>query len=149
MADSQALTSARVRRDELYDAILAVERALAAPASGHPVSWSKRVRDDLGELRTAFENHIAVTEGSGGLFEEIMSREPRLAHAIERLRVEHRPLLETFETAGAHLGSVEDEAGVGEIRDTVLALVHDLFVHRHRGAELLYEAYNVDVSAGD
>lgn len=146
---SETLASVRFRRDELYEAILAVERALTAPAAGRTQSWSSRLRRALGDLHTALENHIEVAEESGGLFEEIMRREPRLANAIERLRSDHAALMETLAKANQRLGSIHEAASVEEMRDVALVLLHGIFAHRHRGAELVYEAYNVDVSVGD
>jgi hypothetical protein len=146
---SDALAAVRFRRDELYEAILAVERALTAPAAGRTQSWSSRLRRALGDLHTALENHVEVAEETGGLFEEIMSREPRLANAIGRLRYDHAALMETLAEANRRLGSVHEAASVEEMREIVLALLQGIFAHRHRGAELVYEAYNVDVSVGD
>jgi hypothetical protein len=146
---SEALAAVRFRRDELYEAILGVERALTAPAGDRTRSWATRLRRALGELHTALEHHIEVAEEDDGLFDEIMRREPRLANAIERLRADHGALMDSLAAANRRLGSVDDAAGVEEIREMVLGLLHSVFAHRHRGAELVYEAYNVDVSVGD
>jgi hypothetical protein len=146
---SEALASVRFRRDELYEAILAVERVLTAPAAGRTQSWTTRLRRALGDLHTALDNHVEVAEETGGLFEEIMDREPRLTNAIERLRSDHAALMEILAEANRRLASVHDDAGVAEMRELVLGLLHGIFAHRHRGAELVYEAYNVDVSVGD
>jgi hypothetical protein len=149
MGDGRALPAARARRDELYDAILDLERVLSAPAVANPAVWSTRVRVALDALGAALDNHVAVTEGAGGLFEEIMDREPRLAHAIERVRAGHAPLQRSVADARTRLEAVDDPAAVAEVRDALLELLRALFTHRHHGAELVYEAYNVDVSSGD
>ncbi|MGQ0434230.1 MAG: hypothetical protein ACT452_17730 [Microthrixaceae bacterium] len=143
------LEAVRTRRDELYEAVLALERALTVPAGGRAASWQERARGPVADLRTALENHVEATEGPGGLFEEIMAREPRLAHAIERLRAEHRPFLDAVDETAARIESPGDEAVVEQVRTHLLDVVHRIFVHRHRGAELVYDAYNVDLSAGD
>jgi hypothetical protein len=47
------------------------------------------------------------------------------------------------------LGQVTSEADVDDVRDRTLGLLRALLEHRHHGAELLYDAYQVDLSSGD
>ena len=149
MENADPLASVRVRRDDLYDATLALERALSSPARGRATTWAAAVRDRLGRLATALRAHVDGTEGDGGLFDQILEREPRLAHGIDGLRAEHRDQTEAVEAADALLAGIADENGADEVRTRLHDLIHQLLVHRSRGAELVYDAYNVDLSAGD
>ncbi len=143
------LAAVRVRRDELYDATLALERAVASPARGRATTWAAAVRVRLSGLDRALRAHVDGTEQEGGLFDEILEREPRLAHGIDRLRAEHRDQVAAVDDAAARLTGINDETGVDEVRARLHDLIHGLLVHRSRGAELVYDAYNVDLSAGD
>ncbi len=149
LEDYDPLASVRVRRDDLYDATLALERAVSAPARGRATTWAGAVRDRLGQLDTALRAPVDGTEEDGGLFDQILEREPRLAHGIDGLRAEHRDQLEAVGEADALLAGTEDETGVDDVRARLHDLIHGLLVHRSRGAELVYDAYNVDLSAGD
>jgi hypothetical protein len=143
------LAAVRVRRDDLYDAILGLERAVGAPARGRVATWSAAVRDRLARLLAALHAHVEGTEEAGGLFDEVLEREPRLAHGVERLRAEHRDQVAKGAEAGRRLDGLDDAGDVEGVRALLHELIHDLLVHRSTGAELVYDAYNVDLSAGD
>ena len=139
----------RVRRDRLYEAVLAVERALAAPAGDDPARWSASLAGPVDNLQEVLESHVAGTEGRDGLFEQMREDAPHLLHAVELLRDEHAPLLTSASALAAALPGVTDDDDVDAIRAQALELFHHLFEHRHRGAELVYDAYAVDISPGD
>ncbi|HEX6311142.1 MAG TPA: hypothetical protein VF152_05915 [Acidimicrobiia bacterium] len=143
------LASVRARRDVLYEAMLGLERAMSVPARGRVEAWSAVVGERLGELAAAWRAHLGGTEGDDGLFAEILDREPRLAHAVERLRADHQALSDALAAAEVRLADARDADEVDETRAVLLELMHGLFEHRSRGAELVYEAYDVDLSAGD
>jgi hypothetical protein len=42
-----------------------------------------------------------------------------------------------------------DDVGVAGVRDQVVAVLSGLVRHRQAGADMVYEAYNVDIEAGD
>ena len=75
---------------------------------------------------------------------------PRLAHAAEKLRVEHAVISAAIDRGSVAVRSAgEDPGGVEDAREAVLKLLQQLIRHRQRGADLVYEAYNVDIEAGD
>ncbi len=145
----EILGKVRIGRDELYVAILGLENAVSAPSKGRIVDWAHRVTDHVEQLRAAFKNHVAITENAGGLFDDIMDQAPRLAHAIAELRLDHKSLRSLLDDAEPSIQDVHDDTGVEKTRASVLDLIRDLLEHRHRGSELVYDAYNVDLGAGD
>ncbi len=74
---------------------------------------------------------------------------PRLIHAADRLQAEHDPLRDSAAALAASLGSITDDTGVDAAREAGVELIRRLLVHRHRGAELVYEAEWLDVAAAD
>ena len=145
----EALAAVRVRRDDLYDAVLGVERALAIPAGDAPEAWSALVVAPLSRLQEVLEEHIRQTEGPEGLFVQMREDAPQLLHAVSELEAEHGPLLEATAALADRLATVTDDAGVDAARDAALDLMRRVLTHRHRGAEVLYDAYQVDISAAD
>jgi len=145
----EVLAAVRIRRDHLYDAIIDLERALAMPASGRPESWAEAVAGRTTALRAILEAHIVGTEGDGGFFEDVRERAPQLLHAVKQLQEEHGPLLEATDALAASVATVTDDGGVRAVRDAAVELIRELLSHRHRGAELVYDAYSVDISAAD
>jgi hypothetical protein len=145
----QVLAAVRVRRDRLYDAILELERGLAVPAGEHPREWAADIGAEVGRLRTVLDAHVEETEADGGFFADVRERAPQLLHAVTILQDEHRPLIEAAGELADHAAAVQDESDVDEVRDEAVELIRRLLHHRHRGAELVYDAYSVDISAAD
>ena len=145
----EVLDAIQIRRDDLYEAILALEQALAAPAGDQPSDWAASLRAPVEHLRSVLEAHVAGTEGEGGLFPEIREHSPRLIHAMDRLQADHDPLRDATAALAASLDGVAGDADVDAVREAGVELIRRLLVHRHRGAELVYDAYWVDSSGGD
>jgi hypothetical protein len=148
-----ALAAVRIRRDALLDAVLDFEQALAAPASDRAALWAADVAAALDGLRVVFEHHVADTESEGGFFQELLDDEPRLTRAVERMRADHVTISTTADELAERLRRVASagdvDADIDSLRAGLLDLIRALLVHRHRGSELVYEAYNVDLSVGD
>ena len=137
---SPTLDKALERREDLLAAIGAVELAISAPTARE--RWLEDVHKALGHLKRAFHAHLDVTEGEEGLFADVMGVAPRLAHEIDKLRTEHDEIEHAMDRAlGVQMPI--------QLRDEATSLLGRLVRHRQRGADLLYEAYDVDVSVGD
>ena len=147
--NSEVLANVRIKRDELYESILGLEGALTVPSRGRVREWADGVTGQVGEVRNAIDNHLAVTEGRGGLFDKVMGEAPRLAHSIAGLRREHASLRSQVDEAARRVTAVQTPADVEQGRARLLDLIRALLEHRHRGAELVYEAYDVDLGSAD
>lgn len=154
MSDVQArnravLDAVRVRRDSFYEALLDLEQALGAPAGGDCDGWGAAVRAPVARLSEVLAAHVSGTEGDEGFFAEVRDHAPHLIPAVDRLRSEHDPLIAATEALAARLDGLQSDAEVEQIRDDGIELIGRLLTHRHRGAELVYDAYSIDVSTGD
>jgi hypothetical protein len=136
-APTSALQAAEQQRLSLRRAIAGLEDALAAPGP-----WPERLAGPLEQLRDVWAVHVEVTEGPGGLYEEILGQAPRLANRVNRFRREHAKL-----TDGIRNGIADARAGVDPegLRERMARLFADLTRHRKRGLDLTYEAYDVDI----
>jgi hypothetical protein len=145
-ASTSALQAAKGQRLSLRRAIAGLEQALAAPPAGEePGAWPDRLRGALGHLDEVFAVHVRVTEGPGGLYEEILENAPRLANRVKRFRREHADIAAAIGRGIAEAGAAgDDPARVEEVRDHALRLFADMVRHRKRGLDLVYEAY-VDI----
>jgi hypothetical protein len=138
------LGEVRARREGVRSAMVGLESAVSAPAPGRDDEWRAGVARALTRLRTAFQGHVEVTEADDGVFAQVVEAAPRLANQVKRLHAEHVEI-------GAALAAVDEcLAGDAEpVRDAALDLLGLIARHRHRGADLLHEAFCVDISVGD
>lgn len=134
------LESVRTRRDELRAAMNDLEKSAARPHAGP--GWSQDVRASVTRLHNALETHIRDVEGPEGLFEAVVATAPRLAHDAEDLRGEHHDLMRSI---GSVDRALDDSSGKAVIRRRVMSLLARLVVHRQRGSDLVYNAYNIDI----
>ena len=143
-----ALGEARKRRQTLHDSIVQLEMAISSPATGRVADWSAQVTKDMVGVRDAFEQHVIVTEKPGKLYEEIMERAPRLVGTVGRLSEEHSSIGTTVTELLARLeaGNVGSEDWpLDKARDDLQRLMGSVVRHRQKGADLVWEAYNVDI----
>jgi chromosome segregation ATPase len=142
-----ALDEARKRRADLHAALIDVERAISGPATGREQQWSTEVVTRLLALRDALDEHIEATERSGGLYDEITNRAPRLSNAIQRLQAEHPELRSAISQMIERLQATPVGASwpLGEARDDLQRLLGRVVKHRQLGADLVWEAYNLDI----
>lgn len=133
---------ARIKRRSLAESMRALETSIsrATPSQG----WAEDVRASIHAVRDAFHQHIVVTEGSQGLLAEIVDLAPRLSGEAVLIEQEHQSLEDSLRSLERAIGS-EPEA----IRRKATVVLGRLTLHRQRGADIVYEAYNVDIATAD
>lgn len=148
--ESNPLHAARLQRRGVRAALVALESATASPATDQ--SWAPMLQERLNALRSAFSHHIEVTEGDGGLFEETVTLAPRLVRRTKGLHDDHVAIMAAIDAAldvvPTSVGLHSDEA-VAAVRATTTDVMGRITRHRQLGADLVYEAYNVDIEGGD
>ena len=140
-----AFEEVRRRRAELREAMGDLENAIASPAIDNLEEWTAAVRTALDQLREDFDTHLAVTEGPGGLHEELVVVAPRLVHNVDRLTLEHVTIAEGIAAVGIRLDAVAELDDVDGVREAATDLLVRLAKHRQRGSDLLWQAYSSDV----
>jgi hypothetical protein len=146
-----ALDDVRSRRAGLKSALSNLELALAAPFANR-VDWVMHVRGALSVVHDVWTRHIVETEAPGAFLDELVTESPRLSKPTSRLRREHNDILGTIVRAEKRLATPpEDDAYVTwaeDLRVELTSLLAALARHRQRGADLVYEAYAVDLGGG-
>lgn len=142
MSAETALTLARERRRSLESAINDLGTVLGY-ASGSP-EWPAEVTGAVRSVILALDNHITTVEEDQGLLPEIVAKAPHLAPSVERIRREHADLRAKAIEVTALAGALPN-GDAGAVRRAGLELIHDLHLHRQRGADLVYDAYDVDI----
>ena len=122
--------------------------AVHAPVDSTP-EWAPRVVEALEALRIALARHTEFTEAPDGLFADIVAQAPRLVNAVRHLEAEHGDLAERLEGCEEMARTLGDGMPIGETVTRIGDLITRLERHQDRGVELVYDAYNVDISPGD
>ncbi|HEY1332240.1 MAG TPA: hypothetical protein VGH10_12330 [Actinomycetota bacterium] len=141
-----ALDAARRRRVELHDALVGAEEAISRPTPGREPDWAADAGKAFTHLRDAFDEHVRGTEEPGGLYDEVLERAPQLAGKVGRLRDEHPRLQADLSREIARLSEPVGEAfDADAVRDDLQRVLGLVVRHRQHGADLVWEAYNLDI----
>lgn len=149
MAQQAHLEAARVRRETLHQAVVGLEDALTTPI-GDAAHWRLRVAMAVEHAANRLDDHIRQTEAPDGFLQRVVHDDPRLACRADRLARDHGPLRDTVQQLQRTLATLDDAAVVEhgvEVRNQALEFMGALIRHRQRGADLIYEAYQVDIGA--
>lgn len=147
--DSEALDQARFRREALGSAAETLEEFLARP--GSDPRWSRRVADAMQGLGAAFDGHRAEVEGDDGLLLQLQQDAPRLSGKIRGMEDEHVTIGLAIDDAARLISSCGGDCGteaVAAIREAAVDVLRAISLHRQKGADLVYEAYSVDIGGG-
>ncbi|MFI5053669.1 MAG: hypothetical protein ACHQDE_04850 [Acidimicrobiia bacterium] len=148
MDRTPALARVGPQRGRLRDALVVFQ--LAAEDRGRPRDeWVATVRRALAGLDDAWHEHVEFTEAPNGLFDELLDDSVEVAPDIDHLRREHTSVAAAMTRAGELMRS--DSAGPDDAKlaQSLSGVVKQVEQHRRRGADLLYQVYSVDLSAGD
>ena len=147
MAEQTHLQAARVQREALHQALVGLEDALSTPI-GDAARWRLRVAMAMEHAASRVDEHIFHTEAPGGLLQRVVEEAPRLSCRADRLRADHVDLRREAVRLQGALAQIDD----GEVKDRGIPIRNDaldflgqLARHRQRGADLVYEAYQVDI----
>jgi len=144
-----AFERSREKRRGVRQASADLEEALARPASQDAQDWSTSTADCLALLATAFELHAQQSESPDGLLAEIVEVSPRCAPAVGQIKRDHRDILADLRDLEVRTRRSADVSQIKGVREQALGLLQAIARHRQRGADLIYEAYSVDIEAGD
>ena len=145
-----AIATNREDRRRSLDALHEVESSAANAAPGREGEWVAYVRGALGVLEEALSTQALHSAGSDSPLTDIEVQEPRLRNRVVQLRRRYEDLQQRL----AELRSQLDVSGpegidIADVRRRLERLAGELRYQRAREADLVYEAYTVDLGAGD
>jgi hypothetical protein len=142
---TQALEAAARRRRELRDALVTLEDTVASSVHDSD-RWRRLVAARIAELGVAFAEHVAETEAPGGLYDEMEEIAPHVQGKARRLREEHPRLTGAIADAEVRFAAPFPEGtDLDALRDDLQRLMGRLVRHRQHGADLVWEAYELDI----
>lgn len=136
----------RTRRDRLQEAMQSMAQ-IGTPPVGQTDPWRTQLLDAAIRLRDLLDQHVTDTEQPGGFFDDLMTETTgRLRGQIELLRREHTELATTSRDL---IDGIEQARDPESLHDAAQQLLDGLDQHRQLGANLLWEAYGVDLGQAD
>ena len=143
MTTGDSLDGIARQRSQLGQAMIHVELAAAAPTGKE--SWLADLRESARTLEAAFNHHVEEVETPTGLLDRIVDQAPRLQRASDLTREDHVTISRLIDT----VLEMTDDNGAStdpeDIREAVVAALLALTKHRQRGADLIYDAYDIDI----
>ena len=131
----------------LRRAVQALDRA-AHDVRGDRAAWRASVTACLERLEAAWTRHAASNERPGGFFDQLRSEAPQLDPRLRQLHREHDVLHGTIRSSLDRLRAGR-HADTGEVCRDIDHLLGRLVRHEQRGADVIHQAYEVDVGGGD
>jgi septal ring factor EnvC (AmiA/AmiB activator) len=147
----EAIATNRTDRKRSLDALHVLEFCAATAAPGRETDWLARVRAALEVLEGALgeqEQHSALSDST---LSDIEQEEPRLRNRVIQLRRRHRDLHLRVGELRSQLEESTASEGIDfvDIRRRLERLAAELRYQQAREADLVYEAYTVDLGVGD
>ena len=141
----QAGQRARERRELLHAAIVDLDAALEGPEDDE-AAWCQAVRSSLTRMHATLEAHAQEAEASDGLLGRILAEEPVFGPRVAAMKREHEELIR-------HSAELMERCcnpmTPDELHEQAAGLRDEVERHRHRAADLLFDAYELDISAVD
>jgi hypothetical protein len=148
--DTVALADNRTDRERSLHALHDLELQAGSAAPGREHDWLQDVLRALGSLEAVLATQHENSTGSDSMLSEIQRDEPRLHNRVVQLRRDYNDLRRAVSDLRMQLAiAPPDGLDVVDVRQRLDRLATELRLLRAREADLVYEAYNVDVGAGD
>ncbi|HEU5309526.1 MAG TPA: hypothetical protein VFW97_19550 [Acidimicrobiia bacterium] len=150
VARSEAVATNRTDRKRSLDALHQVEFSAATAGPGREIDWVSDVRGALGALEDALAVQAQNSAVSDSPLSDIEVEEPRLRNRVVQLRQRYADLRQRVGELRSQLDATAPESlDLADVRRRLEALAGELRYQRAREADLVYEAYSVDLGAGD
>jgi hypothetical protein len=116
-------------------------QAVASDVTADPDSWILAVGGALSGLDDAWSEHVEFTE--------LLDDSVEVAPEVDHLRRDHEALVAAMNRARELLASPTAGPDDTKLLQSLAGISKQVDQHRRRGADLLYQVYSVDTSAGD
>lgn len=145
-APEESPATVQERRHRMHEATRALKRAGHADDADEQ-AWRDGLADAAAIIDDVVAHHIADTEADGGFYDEIVAESGgRLAGAVQRLHRDHERSTELVAELRA---AIDARADIAALRQQADELFAQLEAHRHRGSDLLWQAYGVEIGGSD
>jgi len=148
--DSLALAENRTDRERSLHALQELELRAGSPAPGREAEWLSQVLRALDALETMLAAQHQNSADDASILSDIQRDQPRLHNRVVQLRRDYRDLHEAVGRLRTELEATPpDEIRSADVRQRLDRVATELRYQRAREADLIYEAFSIDLGAGD
>ncbi len=148
--EQQGIEELRSDHARVLAAIEALERAARAPSPRRRVEWLTNVRVALSQFHKATDREGQHESAPTGVLEVIRDSEPRLAAEVDHVEQAYRQLSQNIGKLAQSLEQADPEQiDVAAVRREISQLLAEYHQLQAREVDLVYDAYNTDIGAGD
>jgi DNA repair ATPase RecN len=145
-----ALATSRADRNRSLDALHELELHAGSPSPGREQEWLRHACAALAALEQVLESQHTNSSDAESTLSDIERDEPRLRNRVVQLRRDYAALHAATRRLRAQLEVTPPSPGhIVDARQRLDRLATELRYQRAREADLVYEAYTVDLGAGD
>jgi small-conductance mechanosensitive channel len=137
-------------RERSLLALQELELCAGSPAPGREVRWLEQVLDALDVLGRMLAAQQENSADDASMLSDIQRDHPRLHNRVAQLRRSYRELHEAVTRLHDELAATApDDMQFTDVRRRLDRIATELRYQRAREADLVYEAFTVDLGAGD
>ena len=147
----RATATSRGDRASMLTAMHSLEAALAAGIPARETEWRERVRSSAKTLLSTMQHQSDEFEAKRGLLQNVIQDAPRLVDRVGELRMLHHAALDLLSqlTTQVEPSRSSNTLSTDEVRSQFAEVISTIRRLQAIEADLIYEAYQVDLGGGD
>ena len=143
-----AVATSRTDRARSLDSLHEVEQRAAAAGPRRPDEWRHDLLLSLDGLTASLHEQYATSSRQDSLLSQVVDESPHLEASVTGLRERQTALADRIDDLRARLSDHVRDVDVGEVRHEVAAITAEMRDLRAWEADVVYEAYSVDLGVG-
>lgn len=145
---NRAVDTSRSDRARSLDSVHEVERRAGSAGPRRPDEWRHDLLLSLDDLADSLHEQYATSAEEDSLLSQVTREAPHLEPAVSGLRERQTALAERIDDLRRRLGDHARDIDVTTVRQEVAAIAAEMHELRAWEADVVYEAYSVDLGVG-
>jgi hypothetical protein len=148
LSSDTSLATSRSDRARSLDSVHEVERRAGSPGPPRPDEWRHDLLEAVVDLSDSLHEQYLTSSGEQGLLSQVVREMPHLDRSVTELRERQSALAGRLDDLRAKLGDHTRDISIDEVRHEVASLTAEMRELRAWEADVVYEAYSVDLGVG-
>lgn len=145
---SNSVAASRTDRARSLDSLHEVEQRASAAGPSRPDEWRHDLLGSLDGLADSLHEQFAASAGEDSLLSSVVQESPHLESSVSDLRKRQRELADHIDELRRGLSDHVRDVDVAGVRDELAEVTAEIRELRAWEADVVYEAYSVDLGVG-